>query len=239
MRWFLERFPSAVFPAVLALILLTIEGGSRLFGLPGPDSIVAAFEYAYQQYPGLVILLGAFLETVFMLSFYLPGSFVIFLAVYFSGKGGPTITEIIFLSSAGVFSGLCTNYVIGRFGLARFFRWLGADLALENMRKFMQYRRGLLTTFLLGAHPNFIGVAMVVNGMAKVPGHKALATGAAATIVWVPAMILVAAEIADELRESAGSAPYVIIFLLCAWAAVGAAYDAIRNAKRSNGRAPK
>lgn len=221
------------------LLLLIVELGSRVFGLPGPEALISLFENAYRNQPVLVILLGAFLETTFMVGLYLPGSFVIFLAVYFSRAGGPTIPEIIVLSGIGVFSALAANYAIGRFGLARFFRWLGADLAVDNMRSFMQHRRGLLVTFLTGAHPNFIGIAMVVNGIARVPSHRALATAAAAVAVWVPAMIIVASAIVEQLHRNAESAPYLIVSVLLLWAIVGATYDALTRRRRSRAGASK
>jgi membrane protein DedA with SNARE-associated domain len=127
------------------------------------------------------------------------------------------------------------NYLIGRFGLVKFFRWLGADLAVNNMKVFMDRRGGALATFLAGAHPNFIGIAMVVNGMARVPMSRALGIGGVAVICWVPAMILVASRLVDQLQESASKAPYVIVAMLLVWAVFGACFDMIRARRKSFG----
>ena len=221
-----KNFPSAIFPLFMALVLLLIELFAHPLGFPSAIEMISFFEFAYEEHAVYVILIGSFLETLFMLSLYVPGSFVIFLAVYFSDKSFESLMEISALAGTGVFGALVVNYCIGRFGLTPLFNFLGANLAVSNMEAFFRKRGGKIATFLAGVHPNFLGIALVTNGIAGVHPVVALGIGFIAVLVWVPAMIVVASLIADELNRSADAAPYIIIGIFLLWAIVGGIIDA-------------
>ena len=72
-----------------------------------------------------------------MLSFYLPGSFVIVLAVIVSDKSIYSLTLLGASSWVGFTIANVCNYYLGRFGYFRVLLFLGKNKLIEDMKKWL------------------------------------------------------------------------------------------------------
>lgn len=71
---------------------------------------------SYKAYGYPLVFLGAFLESIILIGFLLPGSFIVLFGGYFAQQGDLSILPIILLAWMGMFLGDLLNYSLGKGG---------------------------------------------------------------------------------------------------------------------------
>jgi len=229
-----SKYSSAAFPLLLAGMLLLLIAFYEALGLPSPQNIVDTAEALYNEYGYSILFAGAFVEAIFMVSMYLPGSFVIFLAIYFSDKSIGDLISVSAVVIAAVISANVINFILGRYGFYRLLRYLGGDAAVSSMTEtFNKY--GDRTLLFTGFHPNFLAIATVCAGIARRSPTRTLIWVVVSSFVWVPPIVWLSSVLVNEISKNAGNGHYVILAILLIWAGAATLRSYLSSRNGSSG----
>ena len=81
--------------------------------LPRPEMLLGILIDLYKQYGYAIVLIGAFLEGLFLVGMYVPGSTVVLLGAALSKTGVLSFPITIGLGVAGLVAGYIVNYFLG------------------------------------------------------------------------------------------------------------------------------
>jgi len=210
-RWklHLER---AAMPLGVCAGLLLMEFAAKPLGLPNVDTLVAFFKHMFETYGLWALAIAAFIEGVFLVSFYLPGSLVIFSAILFSDRSFGALSEILAICWIAFLLAAILNYAIGYHGLYRSFKALGANRLIEDTQNWMN-RYGLLTYALAAFHPNYIGMVEVCSGVSRQGLLKTIAMAGTAMAVTGPILVFGSALFIDNIVQQDGMGNMFLVFI--------------------------
>lgn len=186
-------------PFLLGITFLIFAFVYRSIDLPQPAELAEIGRTLYFEYGIIVLLLAAFIEGIFMVNFYFPGSFVILLAVFLSDKSPESLAAIILLSVLGFLLATVINYGLGKYGFYRALLWMGKANIVERMQKWLD-KRGRWAVGLTGVHPNLLAIAVVCMGIAGEGILKTSAIAAASLVFWVSLSIIVIAMVISQVN---------------------------------------
>lgn len=231
----LER---AAMPLGMCLTLVLVELLWKPLGLPPVDAIVGYLKGAFETYGLWALAISAFVEGVFLVSFYLPGSMVIFSAILFSDRSFGQLSEILAICWVAFMLAAVVNYAIGYFGLYRFFRYLGANRILADTQGWMA-RYGKLTYALAAFHPNYISMVEVCSGIGRQGLPQTLLMAGGAMAVSGPLLVFGSALFIDSIvqEDAMGNMFAVFVGLFALWAAAVIAKGVWEDATVSRGPA--
>jgi membrane protein DedA with SNARE-associated domain len=210
---------NAALPLCLSLFVLTAGLAHRVLPVPSFTELFAALQAFYREYGVPALLVAAFLEGIFLLSFYIPGSLVIVLGVILSADDPQRLIAIGFACWIGVNLAMVADYAIGRYGLYRLFAGLGATAAVASTERWMK-RFGRAAILVAAVHPNLLSLIMVYAGIARAPLLGTLTQAAAATAGFIPlSVIIVWLTLRNTAIEETNPLP-VALGLLLLWSAV-------------------
>lgn len=152
--------------------------------MPSGTEIIAFFDHYYSLYGYPLVFLFSVLETIFGLSWQVPGTFVVLLATFYARQGTLFLPYVLILAIVGWFIGDNINYFLGKYGWYRFFLWLGMEKGLKKGEKFMK-KRGQLALFLGHAIPAFATFVSTAAGILKIPYKKYLVFISLSIVFWV------------------------------------------------------
>lgn len=202
-------FLFAVASAVFTVIYKTI-------GLPPPSEIAEIGKGLYASYGNLTLVAAAFLEGVFMINIYFPGSFVILLAVFLSDKSVAQLSLIAIFSWLGFMCAGPLNYWLGNAGFYRVLLKIGKDDIVIKMRRWMD-KRGKAAVFLAAIHPNFLAVSQVCMGISSEGYRKTLMLSALSLAMWVPLWTIIFSIVLKEVDISDSNQAWYIVVIFLIW----------------------
>jgi membrane protein DedA with SNARE-associated domain len=188
-RW-RQHFESAALPLAFLAIMLAYEAlilAGIISDTPHQIRELGAF---LSRYGAAAIVLSAFIEGLFMVTFYVPGaSLVLIAAVFFSDKSNAALWHLSLEFWLGFLAAAPVNYLIGRQGLYRFFRFMGVRRMLDDTRRWME-RWGALS-FLLASYDatTSLTIVGVCAGIARMNSARALLLTAIGLAVWTPLLV--------------------------------------------------
>jgi membrane protein DedA with SNARE-associated domain len=216
-RWG-SHLRDAAFPLFMCLSLVVLEYLWTPLGLPSAESMLAMLQHLFRSY-GLYALYGcAFLEGIFLVSLYFPGSMVIFTAILLSDKSMPQLTAILITCWLAFMSAAFINYAIGYYGIYKALHRLGANRLIHQAEGFMQ-RFGKLAYFLAAFHPNYIAILEVCSGIARARLATTLLQAGVAMAISGPVLVYGSALIINPLMNEGGLNMLFIVFVggFAAW----------------------
>ncbi|OGG15171.1 hypothetical protein A2773_04765 [Candidatus Gottesmanbacteria bacterium RIFCSPHIGHO2_01_FULL_39_10] len=140
----------------------------------------------YASYGYLLVLASAFLESIIVVGFFLPGTFVILLGGYFAKEGNLSIIIVFLLAWGGMVAGNIVNYFMGHGSmkgiekserLARFFQ--GKKTAQRLLEEY-----GIKAIFLSHIIGSFRSVICFTAGAVDYPFIKYTAANIIASFFW-------------------------------------------------------
>jgi len=157
------------------------------------DRYLLGFLQDYGLWVYLLLFMIIFAETGFVVTPFLPGDSLLFVAGTLAAGSGLELQWLIPLLIAASFGGDNTNYWIGRhFGPRVFSRedsWLLKREYLERTREFYS-RHGGKTVFLARFLPILRTFAPFVAGVGHMPYSRFLAFSISGSIVWISLFVL-------------------------------------------------
>jgi membrane protein DedA with SNARE-associated domain len=218
LKRFKEFIEPGMFQFVLAVALIVVGFLWIPIGLPAPDETVAIATNLFEKYGMIVLLIGAFVEGIFMVNLYFPGSFLILLAILVSSRTLPELAAITAIAWVAFSLASALNYFLGRYGFYKLLLFLGSPKLVEDMRAWMN-KRGRWAILLSAFHPNFLAISVVSMGVAREGFFKSMFWSMVSLLFWVPVLTALMAFILPDANETDTYYWYLVLILL-AWGCI-------------------
>jgi membrane protein DedA with SNARE-associated domain len=198
-----------------------------LVGLPPPTELAAMLSTWLASHGLWAVFAGYLLEAVFVLGFYVPGSFVLFTAAL--GANGPLqLLAIWAVANVAAALGLTLNYLLGRFGLSRLLLRLWDT---DQYERFGRRAAGLGTAgfFVIGFHINWLSLLTTFHAATTGRGLGwTLAWAMTAHSLWSLAVLF----IVHRLGGAALARPDAPYWIAALFFAIGSAACVLEAARR-------
>lgn len=120
--WFSNIYKSDLFLPVFLLILylgffLSIRGK-----LPTGEELIAIFGDLYAKYGYTILVVSAFLESLFLINLFVPGQVSMALGIIFTKTGHMQFAGVIPSIVVGALCAYVVDYLLGKYGLSNLFK---------------------------------------------------------------------------------------------------------------------
>ncbi len=161
------------------LVFITLVRGS----IPTAEELINTFAILYAKYGYEIILVAAFLESLVIVNFFVPGQIAMALGIIFARTGHTDLTLVVLTACLGVVLGYTVDYALGYFGFSSFVKKLGyKDLLNHTKNSIKKYEtKGLMLSFV---NSNIGAFASLGAGVAEYPFIKFFITAVIATLFW-------------------------------------------------------
>ncbi len=147
------------FLPLISIILLFI-----FIPQPKSEDVIKFLHQVYARYGYLIVFLGAFIESIFLINIYLPGSSAVLLAAILARQGVLSLPLIILIGTLGVVLAYSVDFVLGKYGWYKIFIKFGLKKSLENTKRRMHKKRKWIV-FVSCVHPNYGALSAVAAGL--------------------------------------------------------------------------
>lgn len=134
---------------------------------PNTEALIDAVKGLYLTHGYILIFFGAFLEAIFLLGFYVPGSTVVILGAAFAKTGVVSYPLVLLLGTLGLVLGYILNYLLGKYGWYHMLARLGFEKGIDVAKKKLIHSQS--KTIILGyfspSSASFISTAAGVLGI--------------------------------------------------------------------------
>lgn len=227
-----EFFAPGAFQFILAGIFAT---SALLWGsldLPGVGAIVTTAEMLFERYGLIALFIAAFIESIFMISFYFPGSAVVVLAILVSDRSPSSLAVIVVIGWASVLAASAVNYWLGKEGFYRLLLRIGSPSTVEKMQAWLD-KRGFFALFLSAMHPNFLAIANICMGITRKGLLKTLMFSFLAILFWIPLQVYILGFVLPDPQESGLLLYLLVIIGLLLWGGLLVAKEYRTNSNRT------
>lgn len=216
MKKLLNFLSPGFFPFSICLLLGLFVLFYRAVNLPSPHELTKYIVDWYESYGLLIVFISAIAESLFMISIYLPGSLAIVLAVYSLGYSTENLFLIGLYVSVGFTISNVINYFLGKYGYYRLLLFFNQHSVIDNMHNQLN-KKGMLTIFTTGIHPNFLAVTMVCLGISKISFKKSIFLSILSVIFWVTIWTFVASKVVKEINFQDSNQSLYLLGLFFLW----------------------
>ena len=197
----------------------------QLFELPEPSRLAEIAQLYFDTYGLYAVFLAAFVEGLFMVNFYFPGSFVIVLGVFFAKGDVEHLVMLGIVISMAWMAVSMVNYYLGRLGFYRVLLFLGKESMVVGMQRWLS-RNGRWAIAIAAVHPNFLALGTICFGISRENVLIMMLQIAIALGFWIPFWISVFAVAVTHVDVTDPRQPYYIMSVLLGWAFVSMAREA-------------
>ena len=205
-----EYLEPGAFYFAFAIVFTIMMFVREPLGLPGVDALAGIAKGFFERYGLAALFVAAVIESLFMISFYFPGSLVVILAILVSDRSFATLATIVLIGWASVLTATVVNYWLGKEGVYRLLLHLGSGESVRDMQAWLG-KRGRWAVFLSGAHPNILAITNICMGIARAGLAKTLALSFIAIAFWIPLQVYVLGFILPDPKESTALLQWVIV----------------------------
>ncbi|WP_371226342.1 DedA family protein [Roseovarius sp. 2305UL8-3] len=217
MIWKVARFfRPGLFPFILGFLFLGFSVTYYALDFPDPIEIQKFLRTAFERYGFAAVFLATLLESLFVLSFYFPGSLVIVLSVLAIGGSLGNLSQLTIVVACGAFVGISADYAIGRYGLYSLFARIGGREGLERAASW-QERWGVWSFLLFGFHPNFLALVATHAGIAGVKYLRVALLTIISLLFWTPLAIFLISVVVSEVSATSTSQHWYVFGAFMVW----------------------
>jgi membrane protein DedA with SNARE-associated domain len=228
---FLDRYPSATLPIFLLFLNMILL---LIWLYLGDESLLAMVEFLknlVRQYGLIALFIGTLIETLFMISIYLPGSVVIVVSVVLYENDYLSLFYVFMTIVLAALIANVANYYIGKKGLIKIFKYLGAEKAIKSAESQVQ-KYGKYAMFFSSINPNLLGIMSTYYGLSNVTLKKTLVHSFISTIFWVPILMLVTLLLKDVLMSTSRGSLLVWPIFLILWILLAIVMTELQNSDK-------
>ena len=208
---------SLALPLVLLGIVLVAYLSWYVLDLPQEGELIASTESVFLRYGLIMVPLGAFLEALMLVGWYVPGGTVVLLGVIFSGDDISRVILVVILGTVGLLAGYICNYILGKYGWYKLGVRLGLGASLDDAKTRLE-RRGARAIFFTYWQPGLASLTSTAAGILHMPFKKFLSYSIPSLVFWDIMWGLVAYFFGDEAMDVISLRFVVlIIFLWIGW----------------------
>jgi membrane protein DedA with SNARE-associated domain len=129
------------------------------------------------------VFLGALLEGILVINFYVPGSTIVILGAVASRGGALSIGLVILVATVGFILAYSVCYILGWFGWYSAFSRLGVERALNRTRERMMAVGPRLIP-VANIHPNLGALAATSAGALRIPFVRFILISGTSALLW-------------------------------------------------------
>jgi membrane protein DedA with SNARE-associated domain len=226
---------ATIFPLFIGITFLVFSFFYYSLGLPDPAELQAMLASFFEDYGLVAVFLAAFVEAFFVLSFYLPGSLVIVLAVLASDGSIAELSTLALAVGLGALAGILSDYFVGRWGLHVLFARFGGTQSLKRAEAW-QARWGGWSMLLLGFHPNFLSLVSTHAGISRVPFAKVAVLSMLSLLIWTPIAVFLISLLVDQVSATSDGQHWYVFGAFLFWAFVAFCLVYFREAEEIQSR---
>ena len=208
-EWVRYLEPGAFYFALAVFFAIMIFVREPL-GLPGIDALADVAKGFFERYGLVALYVAAVIESLFMISFYFPGSLVVILAILVSDRSIPALGAIVLIGWASVLSATVVNYWLGKEGFYRLLLHFGSEKSIHDMQKWLE-KRGRWAIFFSAMHPNILAITNICMGIARAGLLKTLIFSFIAIAFWIPIQVYILGFVLPDPHESTALLQWVIV----------------------------
>src|SRR3989344_2152940 len=97
--------------------------------------LIQLFGDLYTKYGYTILIVSAFLESLFVINLFIPGQISMSLGIIFSRTGAMSFPLVVFTIIIGAISAYVIDYFLGYYGLSRIFGKYGFTKQIEQSTK--------------------------------------------------------------------------------------------------------
>lgn len=179
----LEFSTELIVPVVLVAIYITfliILRGT----IPSSQELIEHLASLYERFGYEVIFIGAALEALVVINFFVPGSAAVAFGAIFARSGQVDLTWAVLSAAFGAMFGFMIDFIIGYFGFGTLLKKSGYGSFIEKAKN--QIVKNSLKTFILGfIHPNIGSFISLAGGTLKMNFVTFFILSGLSTLAWV------------------------------------------------------
>jgi membrane protein DedA with SNARE-associated domain len=166
--------------------------------IPTGDELVDAFASLYQKYGYEIIFFSAFLESLVLVNFFVPGQIGMALGVIFAKTGQTEFPLVVLFVSLGSLLGFIIDFILGYFGFSDIFNKLGYGYLLKKGREqLIKFgKRGLALSFV---HITIAAFSSLSAGTLKMNWFTFALIASISTLFWVTVWSIVIYLLGDVI----------------------------------------
>ncbi len=207
-----EYIEPGIFYFALAIIVVVMIFVREPLGLPGIDFFAGIAKDFFERYGLITLYVSAVIESLFMISFYFPGSLIVALAILVSDRSVAALAVIVLIGWASVLTATAINYWLGKEGFYRLLLRLGSEDTLHSMQAYLE-KRGRWAVFFSAVHPNLLAIATICMGIARTGFVKTMAFSFIAIAFWIPVQVYILGFVLPDPNESMALLQWLIAAL--------------------------
>jgi membrane protein DedA with SNARE-associated domain len=211
-----EYLAPGAFHFTLAVFFTIMVFVREPLGMPGVDAVAGVAKGFFERYGLIALYISAVIESLFMISFYFPGSLVVVVAILVSDRSIPALGAIVLIGWASVLTATVINYWLGKEGFYRLLLHLGSEKSVIEMQAWLE-KRGRWAIFFSGVHPNILAITNICMGIARAGLLKTLALSFIAIAFWIPVQVYILGFVLPDPKESTALLQWIIVAGLVAW----------------------
>lgn len=181
-----QQLPESESTSKLPFILLFCYIAAVMYfkgKLPPAAELIAIITGFYATYGYLIVFLSGFIEAIFLLGFYFPGSAAILLGAVTAKSGAVSLPMIILLGTIGLTLGYSLNYALGKYGWYKILEKFGVHPALNEAQKKLEQHK--YKALMLGyISPNSGSLLSTAAGILKLPFRQFLIMTSVSQLFW-------------------------------------------------------
>ena len=152
--------------------------------LPEPEELISTLSSLYARFGYEIIFIGAMLEALVLVNFFLPGITALALGAVFARAGQLDLTFAVLVASMGAILGYLVDFILGYYGFGRIIKRMG--YLNPNGRIYQQLERNRIRSSILGfIHPNLGSFLALTAGTLKLNFFKFFFLASISTLAWV------------------------------------------------------
>jgi membrane protein YqaA with SNARE-associated domain len=155
LKKFYSKIPKLPLTALIFYLVVLFLWNHKF--IASPSELVLSLEKLYESFGYLGLIIATFLEGTVYLGLYIPGSFIIALAVFFSDGTFISLTKITLIVAITLTMNSFVNYWLGRYLISR--KHVEAN---KSSMETKIAKKGILFAML---HPNFLAFYFFKEGL--------------------------------------------------------------------------
>lgn len=151
--------------------------------IPDSETLLKLMKELYGNYGYTIIFVGALLESLFVVSLYVPGSTAILLGAALSRTGVVQFPVVLLLAVLGLMVGYSINYILGKHGWYHMLSKMGLGKGLDVAKEKLENHQAK-TIFLGYFHPTGASFLSTAAGVLGLPFRKFIVVSFFSQFFW-------------------------------------------------------
>lgn len=168
--------------------------------VPTSEELITTFAKLYSSFGYEIVFVSAFLESLAIVTYFVPGSFALALGVIFARTGQTELTTVILVALAGATLGYQLDYFLGRFGFGEILTKIGYHNLLQSTKSQLARfgQKGMVVGFI---HANFGSLLSLAAGATNFPWLRFTLVSTSSTLFWAVIWSLIIYSLGELFLE--------------------------------------